>query len=56
MADQSNVPAYPEDHDCFKQLAAKKKISMKDLFHRWVGIAKEKKTLSEMFEEEIIHD
>jgi hypothetical protein len=36
MAEQCNVPTYPEDHDCFKQLAAKKKKSMKDLFHDWI--------------------
>lgn len=36
MANQNVVPVYPDDHDCFKQIAAKEKKSMKDLFHEWI--------------------
>ena len=40
MAEQRNIPVYPEDHDYFKQVAAKLKMSMKDLFHMWVEVTK----------------
>lgn len=36
MIDQSNIPVYNQDHDIFKQMSAKQKMSMKDLFHEWV--------------------
>jgi hypothetical protein len=36
MVNQKNIPAFPEDRDKFKQIAADKKVSMKDLFHEIV--------------------
>jgi len=30
------MPVYVDDHTCFKQIAARKGISMKELFHEWV--------------------
>ena len=36
MVNQKNVPAFPEDRDAFKEIAAKRKMSMKTLFHEIV--------------------
>jgi hypothetical protein len=36
MVNQKNIPAFPEDRDKFKEIAAAKKVSMKDLFHEIV--------------------
>ena len=36
MVNQKNVPAFPEDRDRFKEIAASKKTSMKQLFHEIV--------------------
>lgn len=36
MIDQCNIPSTIEDHDCFKRLSAKEKMSMKKLFHEWL--------------------
>jgi hypothetical protein len=36
MTDQKVMPVYSHDHTCFKQIAARKGISMKDLFHEWI--------------------
>lgn len=36
MKDQCNIPAYKNDRDCFKRIAAKEKLSMKDLFSKWI--------------------
>ena len=36
MSSQRNIPASPEDRDKFKEIAAAKKTSMKNLFHEIV--------------------
>lgn len=33
---QRTLPVNEEDHYCFKRIAAKKKVNMKDLFHEWI--------------------
>ena len=37
MSSQRNIPASPEDRDRFKEIAAAKKTSMKNLFHEIVA-------------------
>ena len=34
---QAQIPCAPEDRDTFKVIAAAEKVSMKDLFHKWVS-------------------
>jgi hypothetical protein len=36
MTDQKLMPVYSDDHNCFKQIAAKRGISMKELFHELI--------------------
>jgi hypothetical protein len=42
MVNQKNIPAFPEDRDKFKEIAAARKVSMKDLFHEIVVLLQSK--------------
>ena len=47
MSEQMNLPVQPDDHTWFKQIAAKRKMSMKDLFHEWVDEYNNRKVKTE---------